>query len=132
MVMIRSEAEFWSHVEICAHGRACRWCCHPFRSWPQHGRAKDNPLYQYVSLPDGSHWGAHRLAKMLSCGAGLLPGIFVCHHCDYPACCNDAHLFLGTLQDNLRDYWQKVRRGNYSPYPWRRRKRKERLQERSL
>ncbi len=36
-------------------------------------------------------------------------GMFICHHCDNPICCDPDHLFLGTPGDNHRDAQQKGR-----------------------
>jgi hypothetical protein len=58
---------------------------------------------------DGKILLAHRLAWQVF--EGEIPkGMHVLHRCDNPACCNPAHLFLGTAKDNMRDRDEKGRR----------------------
>ena len=59
---------------------------------------------------EGRHRGAHVVAFAITTGS--LPANHVLHRCDNPPCCNPAHLFEGTHDDNMADMVQKGRQHN--------------------
>lgn len=46
---------------------------------------------------------AHHVALVIALGRPLADGRMACHTCDVKACCNPAHLYEGTAQDNSDD-----------------------------
>lgn len=59
---------------------------------------------------NGKKLRAHRVMFEQRYGP-IPPGLFICHHCDNPPCCNPDHLFLGTAKDNSADMVRKGRTG---------------------
>jgi hypothetical protein len=59
---------------------------------------------------------AHRMAFEWAKGP-VPPGLFVCHHCDTPACVNPDHLYAGTAQQNTDDMMRRGRRRDGGPKP---------------
>lgn len=58
-------------------------------------------IYGDLYLTHRVMWMAHH---------GEIPdGLYVCHRCDNPPCCNIEHLFLGTAKQNSSDMVQKAR-----------------------
>lgn len=101
----QTEAErFWSKVDKSAGERAC---------WPWRGALRKKPgsnygVFHFHKKSDGSAV-ATRYAWFLTTDEKLPPEVFLCHHCDNPACVNPAHLFKGSAKDNSDDMWRKGR-----------------------
>jgi len=51
---------------------------------------------------EGKYWLAHRAAYLLHYGR-LQADLHVLHSCDNPPCCNPAHLYQGTREQNMLD-----------------------------
>jgi hypothetical protein len=59
----------------------------------------------------GKNKKAHRVALEIALGRPIAPALGALHTCDNPPCCNPAHLYEGTAQDNSDDAAVRGRRG---------------------
>ena len=92
----RTKKQFWSRI---ATGS-------PDECWPWQGFKNRKGYGQTAWM--GKVLLAHRVALSLSDG-DWESRLLVCHICDFPACCNPAHLWRGTVGDNTRDMVAKGR-----------------------
>jgi len=96
-LFLRTTTEyFWSKVDIRGKDECWNWT------------AGKLPTGYGLFYRKGHSKFTHRIAWEFV--NGIIPdGMLVCHHCDNPACCNPAHLFLGTDFDNMSDMIKKGR-----------------------
>lgn len=90
---------FWAGVEKKGADECWPWL-----------KAKVTDGYGTIALQRGVSFATHRLAYRLAFGS-IPEGMQVLHTCDNRACCNHAHLFLGTNRDNIEDMLNKRRGG---------------------
>jgi hypothetical protein len=81
---------FWSKVSKGDSGKCWPWMATVNGSG--HGRF----------FFEGRLHGAHRISFFIANGR-LTDGLYVCHKCDNPPCCNPIHLCEGTAEFNVRD-----------------------------
>lgn len=86
---------FWTNLDTTGGAVSC---------WPWRGaeRGYHNVQWEGRTVP------AHRLSYELAKGP-IPDGMFICHVCDNPLCCNPDHLWAGTHKDNMDDMMQKGR-----------------------
>lgn len=89
--------KFWDNLDIPEDLDGC-W------EW----RSKKGTGKRAYTRYKGKAWSSSRLSWFLTNGT-IPEGMCVCHKCDNPPCCNPAHLFLGTIQDNVDDRERKGR-----------------------
>ena len=87
---------FWSHVDFGTDDECWEWTA-----------CKNKKGYGWFGGNRTSN-RAHRVAWMIEYGP-IPDGLWVCHSCDNPGCCNPAHLFLGDVQANVDDSVRKNR-----------------------
>lgn len=88
----------------------------PDSCWPKAGHHDDDG-YPVIKV-NGKKRRANRVSWELANGRSLLPGEWVLHHCDNPACINPAHLFIGDAKANSDDKVAKGRQAKGERTGW--------------
>lgn len=91
------EQRFWANVD--KRG--------PDECWPWTGSASNR--YGQIRV-DGRTRKATHVAIYLATGEWPPVGMCACHRCDNPPCVNPAHLWVGTISENVRDCFAKGRK----------------------
>ncbi len=89
-------ATFWQNVDRKGPDECWLWL-----------GSRNEQGYGYAKVGPRQWKPAHRVAFEIA--HGHPPNHLACHHCDIPSCCNPAHLFDGTHQDNTDDRKAKGR-----------------------
>lgn len=91
---------FWAKVQRCTHEEWCIYCC-----WPWLGSKNEFGYGKFSIKKDGKPYPerAHRIAWELFQQKQVPDGLWILHYCDYKPCCNPAHLYPGTREQNTQD-----------------------------
>lgn len=81
----------------------------PEDCWPFTGGCDKFGHGQFYVSPQRPQVPAHVFALELATGIVCPDGKEGCHHCDNPPCCNPAHVYYGTRQQNVNDMWSRGR-----------------------
>ena len=98
-------SRFWARVDQSGGRYAC-W------AWTGQRTEKGYGILSFL----GKNKRAHRVAYELEFGE-IPAGLFVCHICDNPACCNPWHLAAATAKQNTADMIHKGRANFYNNLP---------------
>jgi hypothetical protein len=77
--------------------------------WEYQGKDRGRGGHRRIRRDDTIRVHVHRLAWEAHHAEPVPHGLYVLHHCDNPKCFNPAHLFLGTIKDNVHDMMRKGR-----------------------
>jgi len=97
---------FWKNVAVCEHGTECPYCCW---EWLAGRRPEGYGLFNVCINGKWKSDRAHRIAWQLWNKRLIPKGLFGCHYCSHPPCCNPFHIRPGTAKDNSQD---AVKRGS--------------------
>lgn len=109
---------FRNQAALANHGRYNKACTPETRFWARVEKRGPRDCWHWQGRKDASGYGrlarkgpmvyAHRVAWIFTNGP-VPRGKDILHRCDQRDCCNTAHYFLGTQQENNRDMWKKGR-----------------------
>jgi len=94
------DAAFWAKVDQTDRNGCWPWAGAYF----SHGYGSCRIVIRGQQL-----YYAHRVAWVIANARTIPKGLAICHRCDYPPCCNPAHLFLATNDENVADRVAKGR-----------------------
>jgi hypothetical protein len=97
----------WDNIAVCEHGEDCIYCCWPWKNSRQ--RIGYGSFTFRNALGTQRHTNVTRVVYELFHTIPIPEGLNALHYCDFPPCCNPAHLWLGTIAQNNQDAAKKGR-----------------------